>query len=212
MVSIRFSFLDHYGWVKENIAPQKIFFYIKVISRSIRFIIFSFGILLFYALFEKVNKNFYGFSIKNTQWKPYLLLLLIVFPFIIIASFQPSFLKQYPSIGSTGSFINKWLALVIYEPIYLFDFISIEWFFRGFLILGMVKTLGSKAILPMVALYVFFHIGKPTGEIIGSAFGGYILGVVSLYSRSIIGGIIIHMGVAFLMDAIAIIQKFDSYF
>ncbi|OBX20138.1 hypothetical protein BAA08_14935 [Bizionia sp. APA-3] len=64
----------------------------------------------------------------------------------------------------------------------------------------------------MVALYVFFHVGKPTGEIIGSIFGGYLLGIISLHSKSIIGGIIIHIGVAFLMDFMAIIQKFDIYF
>ncbi|MCI2228313.1 CPBP family intramembrane metalloprotease [Polaribacter sp. MSW13] len=212
LVSIRFGFLNHYSWIQENIAPEKVEFYTKVIARSIRFIIFSIGILVFYKLIEKHNKNFYGFSIKDVKWKLYLLLLLIAFPFILFASYQPSFLRQYPSIGYTGTFINKWLALVIYEPTYLLDFISIEWFFRGFLILGMIKSLGSKAILPMVALYVFFHIGKPTGEIIGSAFGGYVLGVISMYSKSIIGGIVIHMGVAFLMDAMAIFQKIDSFF
>ncbi|PQJ81786.1 CPBP family glutamic-type intramembrane protease [Polaribacter glomeratus] len=207
LVSLRFGFLDYFSWIQKNIAPQKILFYTTIISRSIRFIIFSFGIAFFYFLFEKNNRNFYGFSFKNVKWKPYLVLLLIVFPFIIFASFQPSFLQQYPTIGNAGTFINKWIALAIYEPIYLIDFVTIEWFFRGFLILGMVKFLGSKAILPMVALYAFFHIGKPTGEIIGSVFGGYILGIVSLHSRSIIGGIIIHIGVAFLMDAMAVLQK-----
>jgi hypothetical protein len=212
LVSIRFGFLDHYSWIQENIAPKKVGFYTKVIARTIRFIMFSIGIIVFYKLIEKHNENFYGFSFKKVKWKPYLLLLLIAFPFIVFASYQPSFLRQYPSIGNTGTFINKWFALVIYEPIYLLDFISIEWFFRGFLILGMVKNLGSKAILPMVALYVFFHIGKPTGEIIGSAFGGYVLGVISMYSKSIIGGIVIHIGVALLMDAMAILQNIDRFF
>ncbi|WP_452228557.1 CPBP family glutamic-type intramembrane protease [Lacinutrix sp. MEBiC02404] len=212
LVSLRLGFLEHYKWIYENIAPEKAFFYTKIAARAMRTIIFSFGILFFYYLFEKYNTNFYGFSTKNVSWKPYFLLLLIVIPFIGIASFQPSFLNQYPLIGNTGNAINKLHALAIYEPVYLLDFISIEWFFRGFLVLSMVKILGSKAILPMVALYVFFHIGKPTGEIIGSIFGGYLLGIISLHSRSIIGGIIIHMGVAFLMDLMAIIQKFDIYF
>ncbi|MCT4699432.1 CPBP family glutamic-type intramembrane protease [Tenacibaculum haliotis] len=211
LISFRFGFLEFLNWIQKNIDPQKAHFYIKAIARSTRFIIFTFGILFFYYLFEKNNTNYYGLSTKNTHWKSYFLLLLFVLPFIIVASFQPSFLKQYPMLGNVGSAINKWTALAIYEPIYLIDFIAIEWFFRGFLILGTVKYLGSKAVLPMVVLYAFFHIGKPTGEIIGSVFGGYILGIVSLHSRSIIGGIIIHMGVAFLMDLFAVIQKLDNY-
>ncbi|SDZ98604.1 CPBP family glutamic-type intramembrane protease [Bizionia paragorgiae] len=212
LVSLRLGFLEHYKWIYENTAPEKAFFYIKIATRAMRTLIFSFGILFFYYFFEKYNTNFYGFSTKKLSWKPYFLLLLFVIPVIIIASFQPSFLSQYPSIGYTGNTINKMNALAIYEAVYLLDFISIEWFFRGFLVLSMIKILGSKSILPMVALYVFFHIGKPTGEIIGSIFGGYLLGIISLHSKSIIGGIIIHIGVAFLMDFMAIIQKLDIYY
>ena len=58
----------------------------------------------------------------------------------------------------------------------------------------------------MTAVYVFIHFGKPLGETIGSALGGYILGVIALYSRNIWGGIFIHMGIAFLMEMTAMIQ------
>jgi hypothetical protein len=44
------------------------------------------------------------------------------------------------------------------------------------------------------------HFGKPMGEAVSSIFGGFILGVIALYSRSILGGVIIHLGVAWLME------------
>ena len=95
---------------------------------------------------------------------------------------------------------------VIYEFFYLADFTFTELVFRGVLVIGMARLIGKDAVLPMVAVYAFLHFGKPLGETIGSVFGGYILGVIALKSKNIVGGCIIHIGVAFLMDIAAYIQ------
>ena len=58
----------------------------------------------------------------------------------------------------------------------------------------------------MVGVYAFVHFEKPMVEAIGSMVGGFILGVIALYSRSILGGIVIHLCVALLMDSLAIGQ------
>ena len=63
----------------------------------------------------------------------------------------------------------------------------------------------------MVVCYASLHFGKPLGETIGSIFGGYILGVLALQTRSIWGGIIVHVGVAWLMDLAALLQKAEIY-
>jgi hypothetical protein len=52
----------------------------------------------------------------------------------------------------------------------------------------------------MATMYVFIHFGKPLGETISSFFGGIILGVIAYETKSIIGGIIIHVGIAWLME------------
>ena len=72
---------------------------------------------------------------------------------------------------------------------------------------GMAQILGKHAVIPMVTIYCFLHFGKPTGEAISSIFGGYILGVIALYTRSIWGGILIHIGVARMMEAAAYVAK-----
>ena len=75
-------------------------------------------------------------------------------------------------------------------------------FFRGFLIVGMVRYFGPQVVLPMILTYCFLHFGKPLTESISSLFGGYILGIISLHSKSIWGGVIIHVGIAWLMEIV----------
>jgi hypothetical protein len=58
----------------------------------------------------------------------------------------------------------------------------------------------------MISVYCFLHFGKPMGEAISSIFGGYILGVIAYNTKSISGGIIVHMGVAWMMDFFAYLQ------
>jgi hypothetical protein len=56
-------------------------------------------------------------------------------------------------------------------------------------------------------LYCTLHFGKPMGEAVSSVFGGYILGVVAYETRSIWGGVIVHIGIAWMMEIIAFAQK-----
>ena len=72
----------------------------------------------------------------------------------------------------------------------------------------MAKILGKDAVLPMVVTYAFLHFGKPLGETVGSIFGGYILGVIALRTKHIFGGCIIHIGVAYLMEVMALWQHY----
>ncbi|MEM0998227.1 MAG: CPBP family intramembrane glutamic endopeptidase [Bacteroidota bacterium] len=159
---------------------------------------------------DRKAHGFYGWRIGGADLRPYFLMLAIVLPGVIWASFQPDFLQAYPS-WVPGSLERKSGVSIpglvaIYELIYGLDYALIELFFRGFLVIGMVKWLGKRAILPMVAVYCILHFGKPAGEAISSIFGGYILGVIALYTRSIWGGIVVHMGLAWMMDLAAGMQ------
>ncbi|RYY66213.1 MAG: CPBP family intramembrane metalloprotease, partial [Chitinophagaceae bacterium] len=89
---------------------------------------------------------------------------------------------------------------LLYELSYGSDFVTIELFFRGFLVLAFVRYVGSAALLPMALFYCTIHFGKPLGECISSFFGGLLLGVVTLHTRSIWGGLLVHLGIAWLME------------
>jgi len=99
--------------------------------------------------------------------------------------------------------VDQWVTAGIYELFYGFDFLSVELFFRGFLVIALSRFVGKDAILPMVAVYCFLHFGKPAGEAISSIFGGYILGILAYSSRNIYGGLIAHLGVAWGMELMA---------
>lgn len=148
------------------------------------------------------QQAFYGIKTRDFNFKPYLFMLLIMVPVIAAASTQHDFLQMYPKLKDI-SFLkdenNGWHKL-LYELSYGSDFFTIEIFFRGFLILAFVKWFGKNTILPMALFYCTIHFGKPLGECISSFFGGIILGVVVYHTRSIFGGLIVHLGIAWLME------------
>ena len=83
-----------------------------------------------------------------------------------------------------------------------------ELLFRGALVIGMVGILGRGAVLPMVALYVVIHLGKPPVEAISSLFGGYILGALAFQTRLIWGGVIVHVFIALTMETMGLFQYY----
>ncbi len=166
--------------------------------------------LFYHFLDRKRDDNFYGFTRQNVDLRPYAWMLLIMAVPIGWASFQADFLGNYPSYKDSAA--NEYwsvpcgLLAFFFELAYGWDFVATELIFRGFLIIGLANILGRGAVLPMVVTYAFLHFGKPLGETIGSIFGGYILGVIALYSRNIWGGVAIHLGVAWLMELAAGLQ------
>ncbi len=170
------------------------------------------AIWVYWYFTDKKEQPFYGFTFKNFNTKPYLIMLLIMVPLIAAASTQADFLTSYPRVQKMLSldFANSehWKYFALYEVLYGLDFFSIEFFFRGFLILAFVGIVGPRAILPMAYMYVVIHWNKPMGELISSFFGGTLLGIVAYYSRSIVGGIIVHVGIAWMMEIGAFISKY----
>jgi hypothetical protein len=155
-----------------------------------------------WKVFDK-DQPFYGTSTKGLVWKPYWIMLLIMTPLIAAASTQPDFQAMYPklkTITDYGFMDLSWWHKVLFELSYGSDFITIEFFFRGFLVLAFIKWAGKDAILPMACFYCTIHFGKPLAECISSYFGGLLLGIVVYNTRSIFGGLMVHLGIAWLME------------
>lgn len=157
--------------------------------------------LLLYFIWKLYHEDqpLFGLRTGNMAWKPYLLMLLIMVPLITLAATQNDFLSVYPKLNSVSSEAEWWQKL-LFELSYGSDFFTIEFFFRGFLVLGFAKWVGKDAILPMACFYCTIHFGKPLGECISSYFGGLLLGIVVYNTRSIWGGLIVHLGIAWMME------------
>lgn len=141
---------------------------------------------------------------KGFNVKPYLLLLLCITPLVVLAATRPDFLHTYPKVQRIG-FMDNYeghgtLWKILFELSYGSDFFTIELFFRGFLVLTFIRYAGKDAILPMAAFYCTIHFGKPLFECITSFFGGLALGAIVYNTRSIWGGLIVHLGIAWMME------------
>lgn len=148
--------------------------------------------------------GFWGLTLRNVRWRPYGLMLLVMAPLIAYAGTQPDFLAAYPRLKQIAFIAPHtehfgWFQL-LYEVSYGIDFITIELFFRGFLIFAFARYAGAAAILPMAVFYCSIHFGKPLLECVSSFFGGLILGVVAYQTRSIAGGLAVHLGIAWMME------------
>ena len=160
-------------------------------------------LLVIWKIFD-ADQPFYGWTTKKINWQPYIIMLLIMLPLIAAASTQPDFQAMYPKLKLITEMTSldyfSWWQKLLFELAYGSDFITIELFFRGFLVLAFVKWAGKEAILPMACFYCTIHFGKPLAECISSYFGGMILGIVVYHTRSIFGGLMVHLGIAWLME------------
>lgn len=199
-----------HSWVSFLFDPSLQLWAYKICVNLISLFTILFPLLIFYWWYDKED-HYYGLQAKYFDARPYFYMLLIMLPIMIAASFHPSFLKQYPMYKTSAAHIilqiPEWLTVMIYELVYGFDFITVEFLFRGFMVIGMISILGRHAVLAMAVTYCFLHTGKPAGEAISSIFGGYLLGVVAYETKSIWGGVIVHVGIAYMMEAIGFGQR-----
>jgi membrane protease YdiL (CAAX protease family) len=131
----------------------------------------------------------------------YVLMFAIVFPAVWWASEQASFRHTYPfyKLANRSDF-----DLYAWEAMYALQFLSLEFFFRGFMLHGLRDRLGANAIFIMIVPYCMIHYGKPMPETIGAIVAGLILGTLAMRTRSIWGGVLIHVAVAWTMDSLAL--------
>jgi membrane protease YdiL (CAAX protease family) len=144
----------------------------------------------------------YHVSVKGTiqhLWI-YVVLFICVLPAVFLASTTPAFRHTYPFYRMAN---RSYTDLVRWEILYAIQFLSLEFFFRGFILQGLRRALGANALFVMIVPYCMIHYGKPMPETLGAIGAGLILGTLAMRTRSIWGGVMIHVGVATTMDVLA---------
>jgi membrane protease YdiL (CAAX protease family) len=136
--------------------------------------------------------------------RTYLLLFLATLPLIAMASTRPAFQQTYPFYRHAGRSPIDFLA---WEALYALQFVSLEFFFRGFLVHTLKRDLGVYAVFVAVVPYCMIHFEKPMPEALGAIVAGLVLGTLSLRTGSVLGGAAIHISVALTMDVLALAQK-----
>jgi hypothetical protein len=154
-------------------------------------------IALFWYAFDRTKRPLYGLQRPDT-WSYYPYLVLLMIPLLFWAAGQPDFIAVYPRAkGLSG------LSAGLFESSYGLDLFSMEFFFRGWLILGLARMCKAQSILPAALFYLTVHFGKPMEECVSSLFGGILLGVIALESRSIYVGVLLHLCLAWGLEVLA---------
>jgi membrane protease YdiL (CAAX protease family) len=154
-------------------------------------------------LFFKESLRDYGLRMRGIlkhAWI-YVVMYLAVLPFVVAVAFTEPFQKTYPFYENAHASLFDFFA---WEALYILQFFSLEFFFRGFLIHGTRARYGYYAILLSVVPYCMIHFGKPLPETLGAIVAGLALGTISLFTRSIWLGVLIHVSVAVSMDLLSL--------
>ncbi|MEN9868272.1 MAG: hypothetical protein RL748_3862 [Pseudomonadota bacterium] len=140
------------------------------------------------------------------SWRIYLAMLVFMLPTVWLASSASSFQAAYPFLRlPPGTPLLP--AMLWWELLYFAQFFALEFFFRGFMLHGLAPHCGRFSVVIMVLPYCMLHFGKPLPETLAAIVAGLILGALSLSSRSILLGALIHCSVALSMDLAALWRK-----
>jgi membrane protease YdiL (CAAX protease family) len=136
----------------------------------------------------------------------YFLLLAASLPFIVFASTTAAFQDKYPFYDLAAG-EGLWPRMALWWVVYAAQFVALEFFFRGFLVHGLKWRIGYMAVFAMIVPYNMLHYEKPVLEALAAIVGGYVLGSLSLKTRSIWWGAGLHIVVAGAMDLLSLFQK-----
>jgi len=175
-----------------------------VFARVLGYVLVPFPV--FKALFPKDSLLDLGLRTKGFfkhAWI-YGLFLGLVVPAMLIVSAQPDFGNYYPFYKLSS---RSWFDFLMWEAIYFVQFFALEMFFRGFWLGVLRKSFGSGAIFAMAVPYCMIHYGKPYLEASGAIIAGIALGSLSMKTKSIYQGFLVHITVAGSMDWLALAHR-----
>jgi CAAX protease family protein len=147
----------------------------------------------------------YGLSTRGMSRHVWIYVALFgaILPIVIFASYTRPFLATYPFYKYAA---RSWPDFIAWELMYGASFVALEFFFRGFLLFSLERQMGAYAIFVMVVPYCMIHFNKPVAEVCGAIFAGIVLGTLSMATRSIWCGVLIHVSVAWTMDCLALLH------
>jgi membrane protease YdiL (CAAX protease family) len=111
-----------------------------------------------------------------------------------------AFQATYPRLPAAATSATVFVAHELY---YLIKWIAWEFYFRGYLLFSLERTLGARAAVASTLPFVVVHFGKPEAEVFGSIIAGLLLCRIALRSRSIWPGVLLHWTAAGAMDFFA---------
>ncbi|WP_373330714.1 CPBP family intramembrane glutamate endopeptidase [Salmonirosea aquatica] len=112
------GFYGYQAWSKQLFDGQIYWFAYYGLSNLSSLLTVFLPLVLFYFIVDDQSTRFYGLF-KAQPVSPYLILLAAMLPLIVWASFQPDFLRTYPSYRDSGADeffgVAPWVTALAYE-------------------------------------------------------------------------------------------------
>ena len=145
----------------------------------------------------------YGFQLGDyRQWGKFLLIFLAVMvPVAAIASRIPEFHDYYPRYKPI---LDNRLMILPSMAGWLLYFMAWEFFFRGFMLMGLGKRLGPIAIFIQMVPFTMAHFPKPELESFAAIIAGVALGIMAWRTKSFVGPWLLHWLAATSMDVFVV--------
>jgi len=152
-----------------------------------------------------------SFGLRMGMFRGELRIFAILLPAILagayLAAGQPRFQQTYPFYTDWTAGRGTVVGLVTWWLMYSASFVALEFFYRGFMVTVGFGLVGWWAIPAMAAPYCLLHLDKPLPEMVTSLFGGLLLGVVALRTRSILAGVLAHVTLAVGTDGAVLLRR-----
>lgn len=163
-------------------------------------------IVFWKLLFREDNLLDFGLRVRGffSHIWIYAALLAFIVPVMLLVAQQPDFGTYYPFYKLSS---RSWFDFLAWEIMYYTQFFALEFFFRGWMVGALRGTLGASAIFVMAVPYCMIHYGKPYLEAHGAIVAGVVLGSLSMKTRSIYAGFLVHVGVAAGMDFLSLYKR-----
>jgi uncharacterized protein len=160
------------------------------------------ALIVRFAFAQRLRDYGLNLALQRRHLWLYVGLFVAVVPLVLLASRRADFQATYPFYrGALQASAGEILA---WEAAYLTQFLALEFFFRGFLVLGLSRIVGRASIWLAMIPYAMLHYHKPAPEAFAAIVAGVVLGEVAYRTRSIAGGVIVHVGVAGTMELLAL--------
>lgn len=153
------------------------------------------------VLRERLREHGLAMAGLKGHGRTYFVLFALMLPLIALAASRPEFVAYYPFYRLAHA---SWCDFLAWELLYAAHFFALEFFFRGFWLKASRAALGSHAIYAVMVPYCMIHFTKPVLEVLGAIVAGIVLGALAMRTRSIWGGVFVHVAVAWTMDVLAL--------
>ena len=119
----------------------------------------------------------------------------------------PEFADAFREYPRYNPFLSDPLLMLYAEVSYGFYLFCWEFFFRGYLLFGLMKSIGWWAVLIQAIAFGLLHCGKPATEIVSSFGAGLILGIIALNAKSFIPGFVLHWAASIAFDIMIVTAR-----